>query len=72
MTEAGLDIMKGHWLKIIRIWTVGFLTGVTTEGDSCLIRYSDISQCRCEEQIKKMHICHIAPSKLANFLQFTY
>lgn len=37
MTEQGLDIMKGHWLKVIRVRTVGFLASVATDAGSCLI-----------------------------------
>lgn len=31
MTEVDLDKMKGHWLKVIHVWTLGFLTDVTTD-----------------------------------------
>lgn len=37
LTEPGLDIMKGHWLKVIQVWTFGFLAGVMTDTGSGLI-----------------------------------
>lgn len=40
MTEQGLNIMKGHRLKVIQVWTLGFLAGVATAADSDLISYS--------------------------------
>lgn len=42
MTEQGLEIMKGHWLNVIRVWTLGFLAGVATATDSSLISYSAV------------------------------
>lgn len=32
--------MKGRWLKVIQVWTFGFLAGVTTDTGSSLISHS--------------------------------
>lgn len=45
--------MKGHWLKVIRVWTLGFLAGVMADTGSSLISYSGMQQCSSREQNHK-------------------
>lgn len=45
--------MKGHWLKVIRVWTLGFLAGVATDTGSSLISYSGMWQRSGEEHNHK-------------------